>query len=91
MEKLFLISYTHCAGIEADFAAWKAALWPTLKQALDGRKVKVKSCEGDACTNKCGSCGPEEEKVKVEGEGHHHEQGQGDGHHPGINDKEVRI
>lgn len=59
-------------GVEGDFEAWKTSLWPKLKRALDGRKVK--SCSGDTCSKKCGTCSSkgQEGKGQGEGEGHHH-------------------
>nr|KAG5707049.1 hypothetical protein BaRGS_019654 [Batillaria attramentaria] len=60
-------------GIEGDFAAWKTAVWPNLKKALDGRKVK--SCSGGACSNKCGNCKSHKADKGAGGEhsGHHDE------------------
>ncbi|KAK7087279.1 S-adenosyl-L-methionine-dependent tRNA 4-demethylwyosine synthase TYW1-like [Littorina saxatilis] len=62
-------------GIEGDFEAWRKSLWPKLKQALDGRKIK--KCSGSTCSNKCGNCGPkgQQEKGQGEGQGHHHHDG----------------
>ena len=54
-------------GVDADFEAWKRALWPKLKRALDGRKVK--SCSGETCSKKCATCSS---KGQGDGEGHHH-------------------
>ena len=57
--------------MEADFEAWQTALWPKLKRALDGRKVK--SCSGDTCSNKCGTCNSKGHKDKGQGDsGDHH-------------------
>ncbi|XP_076472908.1 S-adenosyl-L-methionine-dependent tRNA 4-demethylwyosine synthase TYW1-like [Babylonia areolata] len=62
-------------GIEGDFKAWSTTLWPKLKQALDGRKVK--SCSGDTCSKKCGTCATKGQEGKGQGDagGHHHDDG----------------
>lgn len=79
-------------GIEEDFAVWKKDMWVTLKRALDGRKIK--SCSGEACSNKCGNCQSQNTGESQQGDHsthHHHDNHHHQDDHACSSEEEVQY